>query len=119
MVTKASVHDANELIANVSPQNKLILGDEYYIGKNMHDELRKQGYVIWTPYRRNMRGARKHNAHLLMADRRTIETEFSKLANYNTENDRARCLIGYQERLDLAVLVSNMSYCIHKFKTSN
>lgn len=89
------------------------------LARNMHDELRKQGYVIWTPYRRNMRGARKHNAHLLMADRRTIETEFSKLANYNIENDRARCLIGYQERLDLAVLVSNMSYCIHKFKTSN
>lgn len=122
VVTKASVHDARELpelIANVSPENRLILGDEGYIGKHMHNDLRKQGYIIWTPYRRNMKDAKKHNDHLLMADRRTIETEFSELANYNAENDRARCLIGYQERLDLAVLASNMSYCMHRFKTNN
>lgn len=87
--------------------------------KAMHDELRKQGYVIWTLYRRNMKGDKKHNDHLLMADRRTIETEFSELANYNAENNRAHCLTGYREKLDLAVLASNMSYCMKRYGTLN
>lgn len=54
-----------------------------------------------------------------MADGRTIETEFSELANYNAENNRARCLIGYQAKLNLAILLSNMSYCMYRFKASN
>ena len=87
--------------------------------KAMHDELRKQGYVIWTLYRRNMKGDKKHNDHLLMADRRTIESTFALLVRYNAENDRARCLTGYQERLDLAVLVTKMAYCLKRFGNSN
>lgn len=78
-MTKASVHDARELpelITNVSPKNRLVLGDEGYIGKNMHNELRKQGYVIWTPYRRNMKDAKKHNDHLLMATEEQLRLNF-------------------------------------------
>ena len=38
------------------------------------------GYVLWTPYRKNMKGAKKHNNHQLMAIRRTIESDFSLLS---------------------------------------
>lgn len=121
-ITKASVHDAKEspeLIQNVKPQNRLILGDEGYLGQQLHQRLKRWGYNLWTPYRKNMKAAKDHNDHLLMADRRTIESTFALLVRYNAENDRARCLTGYQERLDLAVLVTKMAYCLKRFGNSN
>ncbi|QQP29523.1 IS982 family transposase [Lactobacillus ultunensis] len=117
-VTKASVHDAKEaveLIANTHPANHYLLGDEGYLGKDLAAELKHMGYVLWTPYRKNMQGARKHNNHQLMAVRRTIESDFALLSYYNAENNRARSLTGFQERLEIAVLAYNMAYCLERF----
>ena len=50
-----------------------------------------------------------------MAIRRTIESDFSLLAYYNAENNRARSLTGFQERLEVAILASNIAYCLERF----
>ena len=81
-VTKASVHDAKEtteLMINAHPINYYLLGNEGYLGKDLAVELKRIGYVLWTPYRKNMKGAKKHNDHQLMAIRKTIESDFSLL----------------------------------------
>ena len=104
IVTKASVHDskvAEELILNTMPLEHFLLADV--------------GYELWTPFRQNMAGAKKHNSRILKAIRRTIETDFSLLKYYNAENNRARSLAGFQERLEVAILASNMEYCLEKF----
>ena len=118
IVTKASVHDAKEtveLITNAHPDNRYLLGDEGYLGKNLHQRLEQMGYTLWTPYRKNMKNAQKHNKHYLMALRRTIESDFSLLSYYNAENNRARSLAGFQERLAVAILAYNMAYCLERF----
>ncbi|WP_249905673.1 IS982 family transposase [Lactobacillus amylovorus] len=118
IVTKASVHDAKEtveLITNAHPDNRYLLGDEGYLGKNLHQRLEQMGYTLWTPYRKNMKNAPKHNKHYLMALRRTIESDFSLLSYYNAENNRARSLAGFQERLEVAILAYNMAYCLERF----
>ena len=117
-VTRASVHDAKEtteLMINAHPINHYLLGDEGYLGKDLAAELKGMGYVLWTPYRRNMEGAKKHNDHQLMAIRRTIESDFSLLSYYNAENNRARSLAGFQQRLEIAILAYNMAYCLERF----
>ncbi len=118
IVTKVSVHDAKEtveLITNAHPDNRYLLGDEGYLGKNLHQRLEQMGYTLWTPYRKNMKNAQKHNKHYLMALRRTIESDFSLLSYYNAENNRARSLAGFQERLEVAILAYNMAYCLERF----
>ena len=118
IVTKASVHDAKEtveLITNAHSDNRYLLGDEGYLGKNLHQRLEQMGYTLWTPYRKNMKNAQKHNKHYLMALRRTIESDFSLLSYYNAENNRARSLAGFQERLEVAILAYNMAYCLERF----
>ena len=89
-ITKASVNDAREtieLLVNAQPKNRYLLGDEGYVGKDLHHQLKKMGYILWTPYRKNMKNAKKHNNHYLMALRRTIESDFSLLTYYNAENN--------------------------------
>ena len=117
-VTNASVHDAKEtveLMINAHPANHYRLGDEGYLGKNIATNLKRMGYVLWTPYRKNMQGARRHNDHQLMAIRRSIESDFSLLSYYNAENNRARSPVGFQQRLEIAVLAYNMAYCLERF----
>ena len=117
-VTRASVHDAKEtveLMINAHPINHYLLGDEGYLGKDLAAELKGMGYVLWTPYRRNMECAKKHNDHQLMAIRRTIESDFSLLSYYNAENNRARSLAGFQQRLEIAILAYNMAYLLGRF----
>ncbi|PXZ33419.1 IS982 family transposase, partial [Lactobacillus helveticus] len=78
-------------------------------GFKVHAIVSDDGYVLWTPYRKNMQGAKKHNNHQLMAVRRTIESDFALLSYYNAENNRARSLAGFQELLEVAVLAYNMA----------
>ena len=97
IVTKASVHDAKEtveLITNAHPDNRYLLGDEGYLGKNLHQRLEQMGYTLWTPYR-------------------------TFLSYYNAENNRARSLAGFQERLEVAILAYNMAYCLERFNQHN
>ena len=118
VVTKASVHDAKEtveLMIDAHPANHYLLGDEGYLGKNLATNLKRMGYVLWTPYRKNMQGARRHNDHQLMAIRRSIESDFSLLSYYNAENNRARSPVGFQQRLEIAILAYNMAYCLERF----
>lgn len=83
IVTKVSVNDAKEtveLITNAHPDNRYLLGNEGYLGKNLHQRLEQMGYTLWTPYRKNMKNAQKHNKHYLMALRRIIESDFLLLS---------------------------------------
>ncbi|MGN8847889.1 transposase, partial [Lactobacillus amylovorus] len=46
VVTKASVHDAREtveLLENTHPSNYYLLGDEGYLGKELHQQLKQMG----------------------------------------------------------------------------
>ena len=104
-----------ELVINTHPANHYLLGDEGYLGKSLAAELKRMGYVLWTPYRKNMNGSKKHNDHQLMAIRRTIESDFSLLSYYNAENNRARSLIGFQQRLEIVILTYNMAYLLERF----
>lgn len=118
VVSKVSVHDAKEtleLIKNTLPTNRLFLGDEGYLGKELHHQLEQIGYELWTPYRKNMEGAKEHNNHQLMAIRRTIESDFALLTYYNVENNRARSLTGFQTRLEIAILTYNLAYLLERF----
>lgn len=118
-VTKASVHDAKaapELIDNTTGlTNRYILGDEGYIGHKLQDQLKQKSYILWTTYRKNMTRAKEHNNHELMAIRRGIETNFSLLTYYQAENNRARSLVGFQQRLEVEILASNLEYCLERF----
>ncbi|TDN16677.1 IS982 family transposase, partial [Lactobacillus crispatus] len=51
----------------------------------------------------------------LMAIRRSIESDFSLLSYYNAENNRARSPVGFQQRLEIAILAYNMAYCLERF----
>ena len=112
------MHDAKEtveLMSNAHPANRYLLADEGYLGKRLHNQLKEMGYTIWTPYRKNMAEAKKHNNHLLMAICRTIENDFAPLTYYNAENNRARSLTGFQVRLEIAILAYNLAYCLERF----
>jgi len=112
VVTAASVHDiraVHDLISGC--QQSVILADLGYLSHELKDDLAQEGYVLWTPLRQNMVGARRHNHWKLMAMRRTIETRFSELARlFDIEHTLARGLTGLQLRLEQIVLAYNLSY---------
>ena len=87
---------------NAHPINHYLLGDEGYLGKDLTAELKGMGYVLWTPYRRNMKGAKKHNDHQLMAIRRTIESDFSLLSWFSAAARNSHFSL-------------NMAYCLERF----
>ena len=35
--------------------------------------------------------------------------------NFNAENNRARSPVGFQQRLEIAILAYNMAYCLERF----
>ncbi|BBL28355.1 hypothetical protein LDE03_15440 [Lactobacillus delbrueckii subsp. delbrueckii] len=77
VITKASIHDtkeAKEVIPSTHPEGRYILGNEGYIGKRLYEALKTNGYILWIPYRKNMKGTKQHNNRELMAIRRTIES---------------------------------------------
>ena len=71
-----NARETSELLENAHPSNYYLLGDEGYLGKELHQQLKQMGYELRTRYRKNMTGAKKHNDHQLMAIRRTIESDF-------------------------------------------
>jgi hypothetical protein len=118
VIAKASIHDAQEakeLILSPRPEGHFILGDEGYIGKRLHDALKIDGYILWTPYRKNMKGAKQHNKRELMAIRRTIESVFSVLKYYGIENILARSVDGFQQTVEIIVLTYNISYILERY----
>ena len=63
VITKASVHDAVEALELItsSPYYQLLV-DVGYVGKDLHDFLKKQGFYLWIPYRSNMKGTKERNS---------------------------------------------------------
>lgn len=118
IITKASIHDAKEaeeLIFSTCPEERYILGDEGYIGKRLHEALKINGYKLWTPYGKNMKGAKQHNNRELMPIRRTIESVFSVLKYYGIENILARSIDGFQQTVEMIVLTYNISYIVQRY----
>lgn len=62
VVTPASVHDrqvAEELLENtIFP---VVLADLGYLSQVLKQQLTQKGYCFWTPLRRSMANAKKHN----------------------------------------------------------
>lgn len=79
----------------------------------MHD-IKEVGVILLIEKaqhrERYMAGAKKRDDRLLKAVRRTNESDFALLTYYNAENNRARSLTGFQERLEIATLASNLKY---------
>ncbi|MFV4953837.1 IS982 family transposase [Lactobacillus delbrueckii subsp. allosunkii] len=118
VITKASIRDAKEveeLILSTCPEWHFILGDKGYIGKRLHNALKIYGYILWTPYRKNMKGAKQHKKRELMAIRRTIESVFSVLKYYGIENILARSVDGFQQTVEIIVLAYNISYILQRY----
>ena len=109
VVTKASVHDAKEapelIMGCPCPE---VLADVGYVGKKLIHQFEQEGYLLWTPYRSNMKGAEQHNSHHLKKLRRRIESCFSKLNQYKVEENTTRTLSGFQTRLELIILAYNL-----------
>ena len=94
--------------------------DGYVLGyviteASIHDALKIDGYILWTPYRKNMKGAKQHNKRELMAIRRTIESVFSVLKYYGIENILARSVDGFQQTVEIIVLTYNISYILERY----
>lgn len=112
VVTPASVHDikaVQELLEGC--KHSVILADLGYLSKELKEELAERGYKLWTPVRRNMKGAKQWNDSKIAALRRTIETRFSKLCRkFNVEHTLSRGLTGLQLRIEQIMLSYNLDY---------
>ena len=62
-----------------------------------------------------MKGAKQHNNRELMAIRRTIESVFSVLKYYGIENILARSVDGFQQTVEIIVLIYNISYILQRY----
>lgn len=65
-----------------------------------------------------MEDVAKHDRRDLKQIRRTIEINFVLLTYYNAENNRVRNLIGFQERLELTILASNLEYYLENLTST-
>lgn len=118
-VTPASVNDAkvaSELIADCPCSQ--VLADVGYIGKKIVQEFREMGYQLWTPFRSNMKGAKRHNNSLLNQIRRRIETCFSQLKLYGSEETHNRSLEGFQADFESIITLYNLQK-MEVLQTSN
>jgi hypothetical protein len=90
---------------------RLFLADAGYIGQNSQANFKALGYTLWTPYRKNMKGAKKHNVRSLKALRRTIESRFSILVDeFGIERNLTRSAFGFQLKIELAILIYNLGF---------
>lgn len=112
VVTPASVHDSKVVYDLLEGCKQLIiLGDLGYLSSELKKSLEQEGYHLWTPFRKNMAGAKQHNNWRVMAMRRTIETRFSELCClFDSEQTLARGLTGLQLRLEQILLAHNLRY---------
>ena len=111
-IAQASIHDVNVAIELISQSPcKNVLGDLGYIGQEYVEKAKELGYNFWTPYRKNMKGAKDHNNYQLSCYRSSIERCFSNLnSNYDIENNRARSLSGFQTRFETAIFMYNLGF---------
>lgn len=112
VVTPASVHDrqvAEDLLENTP--FPIVLADLGYLSQVLKQHLTQRGYHFWTPLRRNMANAKKHNHWKLKAERRTIETRFSGLCSeFDIERPLARSLKGLELWLEQAIFAYNLRF---------
>ena len=62
-----------------------------------------------------MKDAKQHNKREQMAIRRTIESVFSVLKYYGIENILARSVDGFQQTVEIIVLIYNISYILQRY----
>ncbi|WP_449459437.1 transposase, partial [Streptococcus suis] len=92
-------------------KQSVILGDLGYLSSELKKDLKREGYHLWTPFRKNMTGAKEHNDWKVLAMRRTIETRFSELYRlFDIEHTLARSLAGLQLRIEQIILAHNLRY---------
>ena len=86
----------------------------YYYGFKVHAIVSDDGYLLnYVVTKASVHDAKETVE--LMAIRRSIESDFSLLSYYNAENNRARSPVGFQQRLEIAILAYNMAYCLERF----
>ncbi|MEK3599296.1 transposase [Lactobacillus crispatus] len=86
----------------------------YYYGFKVHAIVSDDGYLLdYAVTKASVHDAKETVE--LMAIRRSIESDFSLLSYYNAENNRARSPVGFQQRLEIAILAYNMAYCLERF----
>ncbi|MGM0123421.1 hypothetical protein IGI37_000787 [Enterococcus sp. AZ194] len=112
VITPAAIHDAREAPELIRDcPRPFILAGAGYLGTKLQEQFRQQGDQLWTPYRSNMAGAKKHNKDPLKSIRRTIESRFAILAQeYGIERNIARSLTGFQVKIECVLLVYNLGY---------
>lgn len=112
VVTPATVHDikvVHELLDGCI--QSVILADLGYLSHEFKDKLEQEGYLLWTPLRQNMAGAKQHNHWKLIAMRQTIETRFSELCSlFDMERTLARSMTGLQLRIEQIIQAYNLRY---------
>lgn len=80
---------------NTHPANRYLLGDEGYLGKRLHDQLKQMDAI-----------SEKHGWRQ--------KAQWSSIDGYS-QNNRTRSLTGFQARLEIAILTYNLAYCLERF----
>lgn len=115
IVTPASIHDmraTKELLDGL--KFPYILADLGYLSEELRQDLERRGVTLWTPLRKNMPGANKHNNEKILAIRRTIETRFSTLCSeFDIEHPAAKSLAGIQLEIEREILAYNLGFFIN------
>lgn len=68
VVTSASVHDIKMIYGLLEEcRQSVILGDLGYLISDFTQDLKQEGYHLWTPFRQNMAGAEEHSDWKVLA----------------------------------------------------
>lgn len=110
IVNYSVTHDsrvAEKLLENTN--FPVVLADLGYLSQPLKQAITQKGYCFWTPLRRNMANAKKHNHWMLKAERRTIETRFSVLCSeFDIERPLVRSLKGIELWLEQIIFAYNL-----------
>ena len=112
VVTQVSVHYIKAVYKLLEwCEQSVILADLGYLNCELKEELKQNGYHLWTPLRQNMEGAKQPNYWKLMAMRRTIETRISELCSlFDMKRTLARGMTRLQLWIKQIILAYNLRY---------
>ncbi len=76
------------------------------MGQDLKEKFGEIGYILWTPYRSDIKGAEEYNNRILKRLHRTIELRFSILVhNYGIERNLTRSVIDFWSKIKLTVFL--------------
>jgi len=112
VVTQVSVHYIKAVYKLLEwCEQSVILADLGYLNCELKEELKQNGYHLWTPLRQNMEGAKQPNYWKLIAMRRTIETRISELCSlFDMKRTLARGMTRLQLWIKQIILAYNLRY---------